>query len=146
MQKTIEISVTLYERLGQLAQTFETPQDVITRLLDSYEMKEIDSGSVEPKITTIGKIVSQNVRKYNKLDINFFPSDILQFKSLLLKKKQAWILLHMNDGSKNLHQWNASRFSDNSDVLGNLRSGYLRGWREKGIICADIAINKTDID
>ena len=146
MQKTIEISVTLYERLGKLAQTFETPQDVITRLLDFYKMEEIDSSSLDPKITTIKKTSPQNVRKYNKLDIIFYPEDLIQFKSSLLKEKQAWVLLHMNDGSKTLHQWNASRFTESSDVLGNLRSGYLRDWRDKGIISADIAINKNELD
>ena len=37
MEKTIEISSDLYDRLGKLAQTFETPQDVIIRVLDSLE-------------------------------------------------------------------------------------------------------------
>jgi len=59
MHKTIEISVTLYERLSTLAQTFETHQDVITRLLDFYKMEEIDSSSLDPKITTNKKISSK---------------------------------------------------------------------------------------
>ena len=148
MQKTIEISSNLYERLGKLAQTFETPQDVIIRILDSFEVvgSKIESDRIVNKATSILKNESQNVKRYNKLDINFFPPDLIQFKSLLLKEKQAWVLLHMVDGSKNLHQWNTSRFSETSDVLGNLRSGYLRDWRDKGIISADIAINKNDID
>ncbi len=141
MKKTIEISVTLYEHLGKLAQTFETPQDVIMRLLDFYKMEEISSSSLATK-----KISHQNIKKYNKLDIIFYPEDLIQFKSSLLKEKQAWVLLHMNDGSKTLHQWNASRFTESSDVLGNLRSGYLRDWRDKGIISADIAINKSELD
>jgi len=145
MQKTIEISVILYDRLGKLAQPFETPEDVIIRLLNSYEDKQKKSDSVVSITTTEKNTHSHNLRTYNKLDINFFPPDLLQFKSLLLKEKQAWVVLHMNDGSKNLHQWNALRFSDKSDVLGNLRSGYLRDWRKKGIISADIAINRIDI-
>lgn len=148
MQKAIEVSSNLYERLGKLAQTFETPQDVIVRLLDSFEEvgSKIESDSIVNEATSILRNEPKNVRRYNKLDINFSPSDLVQFKSLLLKEKQAWVLLHMVDGSKNLHQWNASRFSETSDVLGNLRSGYLRDWRDKGIISADIAINKNDID
>ena len=148
MQKAIDISSNIYERLGKLAQTFETPQDVIIRLLDSFEEvgSKIESDRIVNEATSILRNEPKNVRKYNKLDINFFPSDLVQFKSLLLKKKQAWVLLHMVDGSKNLHQWNTSRFSETSDVLGNLRSGYLRDWRDKGIISADIAINKNDID
>ncbi|NOQ63974.1 MAG: hypothetical protein GQ582_05630 [Methyloprofundus sp.] len=138
MQKTIDILATLYERLGKLAKTFETPQDVISRLLDFYKMEEIDSPLLEPEVTVI--------KQYNKLDIKFFPENLVQFKSLLLKEKQAWVLLHMNDGSKTLHQWNASRFTEGSNVLGNLRSGYLRDWRDKGIISADIAINRYELD
>ena len=98
------------------------------------------------KTVSIGKIFSKNSIKYNKLDINFFPEDKAQFKAFLLKEKQAWVLLYMDDGSKILHQWNAFRFTDKFIVLGNLRSGYLRDWRDKGIIRADIAINKDDLN
>ncbi len=148
MQKTIEISSNTYERLGKLAQTFETPQDVITRLLDSCEKvgSKIENNRIVNEATSILRNEPQNVRRYNKLDINFFPPDLDQFKTLLLERNLAWVLLHMVDGSKKLHQWNTSRFSETSDVLGNLRSGYLRDWRDKGIISADIAIDKNDID
>jgi len=89
--------------------------------------------------------LSDSVNTYNKLGINFIPEDPLQFKKLLLKQKKAWVLLHMDDGTKHLHEWNALRFSEHSDVLGNLRSGYLRNWREKGIVSAEIAIEKSEL-
>ena len=85
------------------------------------------------------------VREYGKLQIDFFPPDLRQFKAFLLRSKQAWVLLHRSDGSKDLHLWNASRFTEKSDVLGNLRSGYLRGWRDKGIVKAEIAIEKSEL-
>ncbi len=52
----------------------------------------------------------------------------------------------MNDGTKHLHEWNALRFTEHSNVLGNLRSGYLINWREKGIVNAEIAIDKNELD
>lgn len=145
MSKTIEITTETYERLGSLAKTFETPETVIDRLIAFYEAcenKELTSSlsQLKPQISN-----APAVKSFGKLDINFFPNDMHQFKALLLKEKQAWIKLHMKDGSKNIHQWNAYRFTERSDVLGNLRSGYLRGWREKGIIQADIAVNKNEL-
>ncbi len=143
MKKNIEISLNLYERLGTLAEPFETPEDVITRILNSSKFIEVRGPTIETKIDENN--VSNSVNTYNKLNINFFPSDQMQFKQLLLEKKRAWVRLELKDGSKNIHEWNAFRFNESSDVLGNLRSGYLRNWRKKGIINADIVIDKNDL-
>ncbi len=144
MIKTIEISRSLYERLGALAQPFETPEEVIERIISSCERVE----TVEPLSSGIEtkKEVPEYVNTYSKLNITFFPSQPRQFKKLLLSEKKAWVLLRMKDGSKHLHEWNALRFTEHSSVLGNLRSGYLRNWRKKGIVNAEVAIYKNDLD
>lgn len=145
MFKTIEISEYLYERLGRLANTFETPDQVIGRLIDHYESK-VKSDQKNPDFVEELPIIDKpKIRTFKKLIPNFYPTNLEEFKSLLLKEKQAWVILYFNDGSKEVHQWNAHRFTEKSDVLGNLRSGYLRDWREKGIIKADIAIDKNEI-
>ena len=79
------------------------------------------------------------------LEIIYYPSGEINFKQVLLQTKKAYILLHKVDGTKELNEWNASRFSLNSDVNKNLRSGYLRGWKIKGIFKAEISTNKKDL-
>jgi hypothetical protein len=43
-------------------------------------------------------------------------------------------------------RWNAERFTEKSSLRGNLFSGYLRNWREKGIVKAECAINRSDLN
>lgn len=151
MEKTIEIPESLYERIGRYSKPFETPAQVIERLADYYDSQLTDIIE-EKKISDIPVEFQDKAqadlltRQFGKLEINFFPPDPRQFKAFLLKEKQAWVMLYKKDGTRSLHQWNALRFTEKSDVLGNLRSGYLRGWRDKGIIKADVAINKKDFD
>jgi len=148
MDKTIEIPESLYERLGNYAKGFETPAQVIERLADFYDNKDtnFNEQSVSMHSHTDSVPSTPVTRQYGKLEINFFPPDLTQFKAFLLREKQAWVMLYRKDGTRDLHQWNAQRFTEQSDVLGNLRSGYLRGWREKEIIKADVAINKDDLE
>ncbi len=148
MNKNIEIPQTLYDRLATHAKGFETPASVIERLVDFYEQHNEQPSATPttpPHASGTSTSTSPVVREHGKLQIEFFPSDLRQFKAFLLRSKQAWVLLHRSDGTKDLHLWNASRFTEKSDVLGNLRSGYLRGWRDKGIIKAEIAIEKSEL-
>jgi len=115
---------------------FESPASVIERILDSYEGKTMESPHEDEGST---RTISE------KLDVVFYPSSEEKFKSLLLANKVAWVLLHKTDGSTEIKPWNAQRLSSASSVLGNLRSGHLRGWKKKGICKAEVAINKQDI-
>ncbi len=80
------------------------------------------------------------------LEIFYHPSDELSFKKLLLQTQRAYILLHMTDGTTALKEWNASNFGDDSNVGRNLRSGYLRNWKQKGIFKAEISTKKEDLE
>ncbi|BAO43143.1 hypothetical protein [Thiolapillus brandeum] len=147
MKKTIDIPLELFDRLAEHAQGFEGPSDVIERLLDVYEKTKASETKI-PKDNHEERPLSPSSTpfvQYGKLDIQFYPPDLVQFKAFLLRKRRAWVLLHKQGGVKELHEWHAYRFTERSDVLGNLRSGYLRSWREKGIVKAEIAIDKSDL-
>lgn len=47
---------------------------------------------------------------------------------------QVKITLYYEDKNPEIKIWNARKITNNSNLDGNLNSGYLRGWREKGII------------
>lgn len=106
----IEISEELYERLGRHVNGFETPADVITRILDQYELRNTEK----------------------RPDLVFEP-DEEGFKKELLSKKQAWKIFEFDDGRKQIEEWSANQFNENSNLRGNIWSGALRDWKNKGI-------------
>lgn len=135
MNQTIEIPINLYQRLSSHAKGFETPATVIERLLNSFER----GGSTEPTSNVIKTAIMPT-----SLEIAYYPTNEESFKQELLQKKIAYLLLHKLDGTKELKEWNASSFQPHSSVNGNLRSGYLRGWKKKCIIKAEISTNRND--
>lgn len=115
--KQIEISASTFDRLAQHASGFETPENVIIRLLDIAE--------AEP-----GK----------KPVLTFDPADEEVFKRQLLQTRRANVHLRMADGSVEQGTWNVRALNENSNLRANLWSGYLRGWQEKKIVAATFSI------
>ncbi len=126
----LTISKEVYERLVKHRKGFETPNDVIKKLLISYE-SNFDSIDIE----------SDPVEQPLKLDINYFPEGEEAFKKEFLKTKKA--IVSMTDITGNTVQklWESPNFKETSSVSGNLRSGYLRKWKEKGIVKVEVAID-----
>lgn len=128
---------------------------------DEYDNKDSDeiktilanssylSDSVLPATNSKGPICIQSTQHAGLVSkapkIIYHPSDEHSFKQAFLQTKRAYILLHKMDGTKELKEWNAPKFNAYSNVNNNLRSGYLRGWRERGIIKAEITTNKSDL-
>lgn len=139
MSQVIRIQEELYKRLEKYAHGFDTPANVIEKILDFYERHSGNSIEAEQEKP------NQSFELPSSLEIIYHPGGENIFKQELLKKKQAYILLHKIDGTSELKVWNASKFSPDSTINGNLRSGYLRGWKNKGIYKAEVAINKADI-
>lgn len=117
MTHTINISTETFQRLEAQVVGFDNPESVIKRLLDEVE----------------GKV-------YVKPTIRFDPEDEAQFKKQLLLSKKAEITLIKRDGTREIIHWNAIRFSEQSNLRANLWSGYLRGWKNKKIIKAELVI------
>ncbi len=135
MTHRIELPDSTYQRLEGLAEGFDTPASVIERLLDHYE--QAPAAPAQPAL-------SRNDMP-SKVDIEVLP-DPDTFKRQLLEQKRAWVLLQYLDGTSRIHEWRTHRFSESSDVIMNLRSGYLRGWREKGIVSAKVSVHREDLD
>ncbi|HAV1550010.1 TPA: hypothetical protein JG805_003781 [Vibrio parahaemolyticus] len=121
----IEISDSTYKRLEKLVEGFDTPDAVISRLLDSVE------GAVE-----------------SKPEIIFYPSDEEHFKRLLLRDQLAEVAIYKSDMTREVSQWVAKRLTESSNLKANLWSGYLRDWKKKGITKIELSIypKPTHID
>ena len=141
MEKQIAISTNLYKRLEAHAVGFDTPQDVMARILDYYES---NSGQTVNKVL-LPHIDDKPIRSL-QLEINMIPNNELEFKKLMLERKLAWVKIFKLDGTEDIKLWKVQAFTSDSDLKGNLRSGYLRGWKEKGIYKAVLAINEDDLN
>jgi hypothetical protein len=90
----------------------------------------------------IGKLVTE---KSTNLEIIYYPvNDVNNFKQLLLDKKMAYINIHKINGEIEIIEWSAHKFKNSSDIEKNLRSNYLRDWKDKGIFKAELSTNKDD--
>jgi hypothetical protein len=70
------------------------------------------------------------------LPIDLEPPDMDKFKSDLLKCRRARIIIRYDDGRVRETVWNADKFRDSSNVMGNLRSRpeFRQGeWQRRGI-------------
>lgn len=140
MSQVIRISNDLYKRLEEHATGFDTPANVIERILNFYEGgDESNRGDLNDQPS------SERIEPAKELDIQYYSASEDEFKHELLSSKLAYIKLHYTNGQTEVKEWNASRFSQKSRVDGNLRSGYLRGWKERGIYKAELSVNRDDI-
>ena len=88
---------------------------------------------------------SDGVESPSSLKIIYYPSNEQDFKEALLQTKKAYVLCHITDGTTTFNEWNASNFKTESNLKGNLYSGYLRDWKEKGIFKVEISTNRDDL-
>lgn len=140
MSQVIRITSELYKRLEHHATGFDTPSNVIERILNFYE------GGDQTDLATLNATSSiEEVEPADKLDIIYHPANENIFKKDLLFKKRAYIKLYYTNGQTEVKEWNASRFTEHSSVDSNLRSGYLRGWKRRGIHKAELSVNKNDL-
>ena len=74
---------------------------------------------------------------FDKLPIEFVPKDLELFKKLLLEKKKAYVDWYYQDGHVEAQKpWDASRFTENSKLLANVRSrpeARKGKWKELGL-------------
>ncbi len=120
MPVSITLSDELFRRLERLAVGFDTPERVIERLLDGVELGGDKSPEARPNLV-------------------FIP-DEAAFRNELLANRKAQVVLHYKDGSRDVMHWNATRFQPKSNLRGNLWSGFLRNWKEKGIVSAELSV------
>lgn len=138
MSRQIDITEDIYLRLAKHAKGFDTPEQVVERMIDFYEEKV--------SLPTKMHVGAPDLQPQDfQLVIKFFPGDEEDFKRRFLAQGFAWIVIHKTDGTVMEKRWNIKGFTSNSSLKGNLLSGRLRGWREKGIHKAEIAISKDDI-
>ena len=137
MSPTIQLSHKTYKRLETQAHGFDTPESVIERLLDQLEALPTTMATEDPARDGVEAPLTRP-------QPIFYPSNSQEFKRLLLEKKQAYRRITYVSGESKMSVWKAERFDESSSVLGNIYSGVLRDWQDKGIIRAEFAIERED--
>lgn len=131
MSQVIRVSDEIYRRLESMAEGFDTPNNVIQRLISIYEEGDSKPHKAVRNLTSVPA----------DLEIVYFPAGEETFKRELLQHRRAYVKLHKTDGSTEIKSWDARKFTERSSVSGNLRSGFLRGWKKKCIFKAEISID-----
>lgn len=124
MSRVVRIPEKLFKRLEKYAEGFDSPVNVIEKLLNQIEGVEISD-------TQDNTIEDDNV-----LPVKFFPKDLNVFKERLIANRKAIITIVYNDGTKEDKLWNAYKFDEESNLIGNIRSrkAFRQGrWRANNI-------------
>ena len=77
----------------------------------------------------------------------FIPVDKDEFKKKLLKSKLATITIYYNDNTTESKEWNASKITKKSDIIGNLRSRpefRRENWKEANINRVAVTIRDSE--
>ena len=120
-------------------------------------MKEADEIAkiIRPPVITHEQYPSEVVLKepmkgnlYRKnISYSFRPNDLEQFKKELVRTSRAHIRIHFSDGRKETKPWNASNFTESSDLMHNINSKtwFRRNYVEKyGVVAAEFSIEPFD--
>jgi hypothetical protein len=92
-----------------------------------------------------GRTNPAELLRHDILPISLQPARPDDFKAMLLKHQEAVIEVFYEDGSVGRKRWNASRFTETSNVFGNLRSRpeFHKGvWQESGIIKVNVRVTE----
>ncbi len=109
-----------------------------------YDSKGDTASQVQPK----GLEAQQHPERTGVaelLPITLTPSPVAEFKRQLLVKRMATISIYFRDGRIEQRPWNASGFTEGSNVMGNLRSRpeFRQGnWQRNGIIKVHVTLSK----
>lgn len=125
----LRISDALFKRLEAHAQGFDTPANVIERLLNSFEGIEVSKTESIAEPQPLPKPV-----------LHFHPSES-DFKKGIVEGSVARVTLFFADGKTEEKFWQPSRFQETSNLRANIWSGFLRDWKAKRINKAEFHID-----
>ena len=129
--------------------------DLATQNETSPTAKQIQNTSIE--LEAILKTANVQIPASTPINLNnsvllyppkieFYINDKLVSKSIfndvLLKIKQSRRIWFYNNGRQKEEIWNASNFTEDSDLMANIKtSATYRKWKEKGIVKVEFRIN-----
>lgn|SRR5574340_607903 len=108
-----------------------------------YDSAPKESIVVRSAVAATGEPLHRVYSSRDVLPISLEPAHPDDFKSKLLERREATVEVLYEDGSVDRKPWNASRFTESSNLFSNLRSRpeFRQGvWQENGIVKVNIRI------
>ena len=128
------------ERLGGLQAYCETMYRIVDGMCRTA--KQVLAERVNTGVNRATPAVQSERRHRGGLPLTFVPDGPeTVFKEALLREREAWFLITYQNGSEKTHRWSASLMSEQSSVVGNVRSRF-RNWREMGIESVVVSIDR----
>lgn len=133
---------------------FRPEPELVQQFLAQFMQEEVDF-SIEPGklsdgfsgspagLTSVPNRRAGRGRREGSLPITLEPPETEEFHAALLVAGGAWLEISYDDGHKEVRRWDASRMSQTSNVMGNLRSRpeFRAGaWRARGIASLRVTI------
>lgn len=132
MPPIIRLPDELYTRLSKHAKGFDTPANVIEKLLNQVEGINPTKEAKEPKTL-----------QRKRPELIFLP-DETSFRQGLINGHTGEVTLHLSNGSTVKKDWRSVRFTERSNLRGNIWSGLLRDWQQQGITAAEFSMPVSD--
>lgn len=122
----------------------EVIDGALEKVIVNFRLKESEnsnreSAKIESKEQNQGNLTNDS------LEIQLNPASESEFRRMLLISKTAYITTFYKDGTSNQKKWDAHKFTESSNVLGNLRSRpeFRKGnWQKLGIEKVYVSIEK----
>ena len=102
------------------------------QIAEYFNMDELEECLKNLRKNTIKEETTTNIQKEDlnkridnsskRLRIELNPSDVDEFKRLLLINRRAFITTHYNNQEQIRKEWIANNMTENSNIIGNLRS------------------------
>lgn len=128
------------KRLGGLQAYCETMYRVVDGMCRTA--KVVLAERLEASGTGVTPAAQSERRNRGGLPLTFDPAGPeTAFREALLREREAWFLITYRDGSEKRRHWSARGMSEQSSVVGNVRSRF-RNWREMGIANVVVSIDR----
>lgn len=97
---------------------------LVSKVLETIKLEMIEKNSKIEQNDRVAQKFKYPKENYSNdiLPIDLNPSSESEFKRQLLSSKTAYITTFYKDGTSKQKVWNANRFTENSHLLGNIRS------------------------
>lgn len=105
--------------------------------------QDYDRSSHRRDSTKKGPLSAPNKTQDGILPFTFDPSPADEFKKALLRSKSAEFEMFYSDGRVEHKRWNASRFNESANLMGNLRSRpeFRKGaWQSAGLVKVHVRV------
>lgn len=114
------------------------------KILCEYCHRKYDNVLEQIEFIEEQKAITAENNASQTLEILLYPNDTDEFKELLLLYKSAYIKTIFKNGISEVKEWKAEKFTESSNVIGNLRSRleFRQGnWQDLGIERVEVEIN-----